>query len=589
MVLKTGIERFDALHAYGLGILLAVLCQQTVTVKDASLHYMLTSEITAIPPVPDDLFDQLFLLPQADEVLACEQKAYAAPLPVLILDGLLAALATHPRIRVFSIIEVLWRRQRSQESDVIDRKLQRVKALLQEWKDNVQHTAHNGDWVTATPADYRVEHAVTPLLKEGTAEKEMHILMAIDPACGYSLRRTYSDAQMTKMTNVSVRGPRYAALLAYIGASRFLRAHRLQEKRIAFYVPLATTLIITPETALQLLFPLDLPATQAIAWRWLSLCTQSWQRTTRWKALAYHVLQNQGMQQACLMERGRCDMDWLARVEAEVGKGVIIQWKSQLSLKGDRYNDERDHLADFLQTRHFAGWLHHLCQQGRIVHQQEQARASTKHMQVPTSAKQGQTHESDKQLPIRPYTIDEIRSITRMIPTPSTPGTPALLDVLTQEEGTIRFGRALRHLGEANPSGLRDLLDLLEAAQTPPELFKVLHRVVQECEVEKGDFPFIIIPTERDLKALLTEVDRYGVPTPVGLLMILSSVRYPRQEQIDKYEIATLIGALLALVAYISRQADDTTESAGPDMFIDDPDDQEGVRYDDGNNAFSDL
>jgi hypothetical protein len=70
--------------------------------------------------------------------------------------------------------------------------------------------------------------------------------------------------------------------------------------------------------------------------------------------------------------------------------------------------------------------------------------------------------------------------------------------------------------------------------------------------------------------------------------MILSAVRYPRQEQIDKYEVATLISALLALIAYHPLEEDPAT-TAVIDTFTDDPDDQKGGNLHDGTPTFSDL
>jgi hypothetical protein len=184
-------------------------------------------------------------------------------------------------------------------------------------------------------------------------------------------------------------------------------------------------------------------------------------------------------------------MDWLMKVEADVGKGIITLWKSQLHPKSDHHHDEREHLLDFLQTCNLAVWRHHLYQQALLIAKQERVRAHAKPAQTPTIPTQEHVQASAKQAHLRPYSIDEIRRMNAMLPRPPTPGAHALLDVFAGDEGTLCFGRALRQLGRADPARFRDLLDLLEPVQTPAGLCKVLQRIIQECEVAKADFPYI--------------------------------------------------------------------------------------------------
>ena len=48
-VVKTGAEMFDALHAYGLGILVASVTSSPVMLQDQGFVYILHSSINAIP------------------------------------------------------------------------------------------------------------------------------------------------------------------------------------------------------------------------------------------------------------------------------------------------------------------------------------------------------------------------------------------------------------------------------------------------------------------------------------------------------------------------------------------------------------
>ena len=145
--------------------------------------------------------------------------------------------------------------------------------------------------------------------------------------------------------------------------------------------------------------------------------------------------------------------------------------------------------------------------------------------------------------------------------------------VLEREEGTLRFGRALRQIGRYHPSRLRDLLEDLEAAQTRAQLLPVLHRVVLASELEKARERMIIVPTEKDFTALSEDMDRYGIPVLVGLLLVLSALRYPPSDENLKYELSTLMRALLALAVQIGAitAADNDPSPLSHELFIDDP------------------
>jgi hypothetical protein len=150
---------------------------------------------------------------------------------------------------------------------------------------------------------------------------------------------------------------------------------------------------------------------------------------------------------------------------------------------------------------------------------------------------------------------------------------PPLKQVLEREKGTLCFGRALRQIGRYNPSRLCDLLDELQEARTVAQLLPVLHRIAFASELVKAKERMIIVPTEEDMRALLEDIDRYGVVVLVGLLMVLSALRYPHSHESLKYELSTLIRALLALAVQVAALTanQDHPASYAHELFIDDP------------------
>jgi len=323
--------------------------------------------------------------------------------------------------------------------------------------------------------------------------------MTIDPALGYSLRSPTSDGLVSHKINLALHGARYATLLAFIGASRFLRAQRVSSKLVNLYVPLATTLVIDKNTALSLLSSTDCTPNHAAIEFWLTLFIQSFPRRAVWRALAYQTLQTQGLQQSIGLDKGVLDCAWLERVEEAVGREMLLRWSAQLSSTETSSRDERQHLLDALSTRHIGAWMRHL-QDG-----------------VRRYCRLGRQEK-------RPYSLNEVREITAMM---NSSEHHPLRKVLEQEEGTLSFGRALRLLGRYNPALLRDLLLVLETVQTLDQLDRALCRVVQECVLAKAKSNFILIPYEGDFIQLVDDVHAHGVRLIVGVLMLLSVLSYP--------------------------------------------------------------
>lgn len=108
----------------------------------------------------------------------------------------------------------------------------------------------------------------------------------------------------------------------------------------------------------------------------------------------------------------------------------------------------------------------------------------------------------------------------------------SLSAVIAREQGTLRFGRSLRSLGELRRADLQDTLDELNAARTRDQLLRALAIATQKCVLAKAASNFVIVPNDNDLGLLLEDIDRWGVRDIAGLLIILSSLRYPSDPSI---------------------------------------------------------
>ena len=491
----------------------------------------------------DVLLDRVFPLPREEELRVFDPRTREQKLSVTVLDGLLTALFTTPGPRVLSVSDLAGRQLL--EADALQKGLHKVAKKIDQLKAFVRRATKGKkvDWLSDVLRDYHPEHPAFPTLVEGQYERDINVLMTLDPSFCFSVRSALSLGRMTEKTQVAVRGTRYAGLLAFIGASRFLRAQRLSGALVNCYVPVARQLSIDADTALPILLPTDCRPDQAAIRHWLALSQQNSQPKTVWKGLAYQTLLTQGQQQSLSLESGVLDIGWLIALQERIGKGAISYWQTQLNAK--EAVDAQEHLVDALTYRSIDAWLAHLH----------------------TMAQGMQVHLGSKR---RSYSLEEVRTITQAM---SDAKNIPLKHVLEREGGTIRFGRALRQIGRYHPSRLRDLLADLEAAQTHAELLPVLYRVVLACELEKAKERRIIVPTEKDLMALLEDVDQYGIPVLVGLLLVLSALHYPPSDESLKYELSTLIRVLLALAAQMSAMsvADDDPSPLSHELFIDDP------------------
>jgi hypothetical protein len=543
-VVKLGIEQFDVLHAYGLAILLTTACGVPVALQDAAYCSILSCQETELPQVHATLLlERALPLPDEEELRQCDPRAQQQKLPVTVLDGLLAALFTTPGVRALSVSDLLGKQRL--DAEALAKGLHKVASKISRWKAFARRTARRQgtDWLNNVLRDYDPERPAFPTLIEGKYDGDINVLMTIDPSFCFSLRSAQSLGRMTEKTQVAVRGTRYAGLLAFIGASRFLRAQRLSGAVVNYYVPMPKTLSINAESCLPLLFPADEKPDQAVLGHWLALSQQGLRLEAVWRGLAYQTLLTQGQQQSLSVESGVLECGWLLALQGCLGRDVLAFWQAQLHAKGT--HDEQESLLNCLMRRSAGAWFAHL--------------------QLITQSIHANTAYTGWR-----YSLEEVRKITAaMNETAHMP----LKQVLEREKGTLRFGRALRQVGRRNPSRLRDLLDELQDARTDAQLLPVLYHIVFASEVEKAKERRIIVPDEDDFAALLEDMDRYGVPVLVGLLLVLSALHYPYSDESLKYELSTLIRALLALAVQLSAPAatEDNAALQAHELFIDDP------------------
>jgi hypothetical protein len=542
-VIKTGSRQFDMLHAYGLGILLATAYGTAVELGEAASSYSLSCSIGELAQRDNDaLLERLFVLPDEESVLHYNPHAQIHNLPITILDGLLAALFTIPGPRILSVSDLL--RKYALDPTILQKALLKVAKKANKWKAFVLRVASwkRQNWLDDMLSDYDPMHPACPLFVEATSDNKINIVMTIDPSLSYSLRSPYSDGRTMERTQITVQGARYAGLLVYLGASRFLRSHRLSGGLVNYYLPLARRCSMYADTTQPLLLSADQRPDQAALWQWLALAQQSCQETI-WSGLAYQTLLTQGIQQSLSLEHGELECGWLFRLQKDLGNGVLRFWQFQVSAKGGMQDAQED-LCDCLKWRNVRAWRAHLVSKARTL------------IAHPDSVE-------------RRYSLEEVRIITEAMK--NSAQEPWKI-VMEREEGTRCFGRALRQIGRFDSSKLRDLTDELEAVRTRAQLLPVLQHIVLASELAKAKEQRIVVPTEKDMTILSEDVERFGIPEVIGLLLVLSALRYSRRNEQGelKVEVSTVIRALSTLTRYLEAISS-VSEDAAPEIFLDDP------------------
>ncbi len=511
-VAKTGFEMFDALHAYGLGILLATAYHQPVELSEVGLAYKLYNQAQTIPAATVALLDSALELPGTADLDVLRDDWHLRSrscylLSIAVLDGLLTALFTVPGARKLSVSDLVSGQNYSVETAM--RSLNKVASAIENWRAFVEReTQHEANWLSFVLRDYTCPHPSSPLPAEATRKQDIRLSLMIDPSFSYSLRRPTSDGELTHKSNLTVRGTRFAPVLTYLGASRFLRAQRVTGSLVNVYVPLASNLILTRKIAFPPLTHLNCSAGEAAVRQWLSLSSRQFRFSAKWRGIAYQTLQTQQQQQSITLGRGFLDCTWLLHLPEGTRQNLVNGWLAELGQHGSADLDARAHLTDVLLYHRIDNWIAHL-----------------RHlMYAAINSESGS---------IRLYDIDEVRRLSAMMDASTN---HPLRTIVERQEGTLRFGHALRQLGRFNRAILRDVVVLLEAAQTPEQVNLALHLALQECELAKAEFPFISIPDYTDFALLLDDVEQYGVRIIASVLILLSVLRKPRTDDSDEHE-----------------------------------------------------
>lgn len=508
-VVKTGIEMFDALHAYGVGIIVACATDGPVEVRDDGSSYRLSCRCTTVPQATVDLLDEVFQLPAPQEVLRMEHYPLlhaSVPLAVANLDGLLAALFTRPDVvRCCSLSSLLHRHR--YDPSVVERAIAGVRGICTNWKKVTARAMPSASfWLGELLKDYDAVCPCQPLPGANRRDEGITVTMTLDPSLGYASRQPRSDGRLAWKVNLTVRGTRFAALLAYIGAMRFLRAQPVSGGLIAYSVPVAATVTLRNESARPPLWTRDEDGPeQALVLQAFDLVSDQSHVGGRWKALSYQVLKAQGKQQAIARSRGAVDLIRFECLRCCPGKQVLGYWQHLLSLPQRERPYECQHLVDALVTSRREAWEAHLYEVARAV-------------LARIGSKRGIGHV------LRLYSISEVKEVSAVMESPHPTPLSAILD---RKDGTMRFGHALRQLRQQSPLLARDVLDDLESIRTLDQLADALTRAMQVCEVMEAKSPFMITPSDTDLKALLEDVERFGAHTIAGLLRLLATLYYP--------------------------------------------------------------
>lgn len=508
-VITSGFPQFDWFHASGLAVLLAWVSQSPTILSKQANSYLLSNEMSDVPLCSTDVLSAVLALPYESDI-ATVQEDNLIPIAIANLDGLLAALFTMPGCRAVSVHDVIQRARIS--SSVVSQSLQKVKKKIERWQMWLDKNVHGSDkWLTELLCFYDVGNPQILTFSEGYGSTDITIPMSIEPTLSYAPRRPINGNLLDKATNVTTVGNCFASLLAFIGAARFLRAHRVDGRHVNYYTLLPSSLTVFPETTLPLLKSISQPPERAALVQGMKLLQTCKVLDPSGACLLYQVLQTQGASQSISFIRGSFCLEWFAMIEERLGKNIIHHWIELLHRSPDRLSVELDNLSDALIRKSVSSWMLHL-----------------------HTLAQYNLHHPDRSAIT--YSLIDAKEMLKLM---NTPNNLPLSTVLERKQGTLRFGHAFRQLGEYNHGELRDIVDQLANVQTVEQLLYVLTSALQACVVMQAKFPFAIIPNDNDFRLLVTDVQQLGARTVAHLLMVLPSLRYD-SEATDSYSLSEI-------------------------------------------------
>lgn len=484
-VVKTGFESFDAQHATGLAVLVAETFNVQVALWELGLHYYLVA-----PDVVETMQHSLDIgailaLPKNDDL------AVASDLELANFDGLLAAALTSPGARLVSVNDA--RDKQITNPSVTKRGLDKVRRLVERLL-KVLPSSEERSFLAAVLRSYSAEKSQVPFIRPRKSQ-ETSVNMPINAAFAYSTRRPFRDGFVSDRSNIAIDGTPYANILALIGSARSLRAQRIGGPLVNIYVPFFRELRVRPGFWVPLLANVEYTPQQAAI---VQLLSHYQACGSDFAALSCQTLHTQGAKQAFSLSSARLSAALFHAVYQAGLAGLLGRWHAFFTTPLEDSLLDQDLMCRAILTRNSAAWLEHLRDVSWVVN----------------------AHDENSGLA---YSVLEVST---MVSSEGEAGS-SLAYILEREQGTLRFGRSLRSLGEYKRTDLLDSLDQIDAARTRDQLLRALAGVAQKCVLAKAISNFVVVPNDTDLAYLLQDVEQWGVRDIASLLMVLSSLRYP--------------------------------------------------------------
>jgi hypothetical protein len=493
-VTKTGYESFDALHALGISLFMAQATDELVSLLDCGFAYKLScSQIPSKDPM--EVFNNLFKLPTIHDLTTLRKKNFQGEF--LNLDGILAALFTTCGPRAVSVQDML--EKVKIDPKIIEMSYKKAEKAIARWRSFftslLTKSARAKFWDDLVTAYVSGTYAIFIPAKHGS----INVLMTLEPGLSYSLRQTVSDGIVNRQTNMTVGNLPFAPIFAFLGASRFLRAQRLNNEMVNFYVLIPSNFLIDSKTCLAVIsYSSCDPKAASILY---SMFLVRKKLNSSCIGIACQTLQTQRAKQSISVDRWKIDLKWLNKFSDPIIKSWIL-----FLLITKRYNIEIDNLTDFLTEQEPKKFLEHLTEWCRMA--------------IYTRSK----------IAFKGYSLTDLKEITLMI---DADHNLPLSNILLSEKGTLRFGHALRQLHARQNGIVQEVIDDLEVVTKQENLVIILSRVLEACVVQDSKYEFTIVPDDKDLFLLLEDVQKFGVRSVASILIILASLRYPRKSNIQ--------------------------------------------------------
>ena len=492
IVVNTGKPQLDSLHALGLAKTIAMATDNSVVCSNVGTHYLLEFSGKMPSVCFQKTLRSLFPIPFSTSLENSDQRE------IQFLDGLLGAAFTMPGPRVVSVADVLCKAQ--DFPSVIPAAVEKASALyLRIDTPFARSTKHKKSWLHEMVSDYEPRLVKIPELHVGHSQ-ELCVTMPLEPTLALAPRRQVSDCVIGDRTSVKLNGSRFAPALVYIGAACFLRAQRVRGGAINMYVPIINDAVITPDTYVPCLAAGELRHDQALVRQCLSMMFLS---SIKVAAVSFQTLMPLGSKQSISVNCGVRELDYLRQYQTGGCGNLVNQWLRLLD-QNDNFADDKRILSDWLISNNSTDFVHHL--------------RTTASRWLLTPDEHSFTYDY-----VQLRVMLELQSMEKS----------HLARILERENGTIRFARALRHLGQLSRADLLDLIDELEFVKTEEQLLLTLAHLVQRCELAWSRSMFIIVPTEDDFAFLIDDMEHCTPRELAVTIILLASVRYPSKVRPD--------------------------------------------------------